>query len=418
MLLELVVLVILILLSAFFSGSEIALFSLSDIKLKKMLKARRRGARTLKKLKSRPHRLLVTILIGNNVVNIGAAALATVVATRALGSSGIGVAIGVMTLLILVFGEITPKSLFHQKAERMSLLVAQPIYILSYVLYPVIVFLELINRGILRIGRVKRIEDEITEEEIMAALSLGAEAGVIERDEEEMIENIIDFGDSTIKEVMTPMRHVVSMSSSKKLMDVITKILETKYSRIPVYRKNINNIIGIVNLRSILKYVKRKDFDTPVEKLVYPVIYVRENDKLDDVFDSLKENATHMAIVLDRNKKVKGIVTMEDLLEEIVGEIYDESDIKRVRIHFIDRKTAIVSGDTFIKDLQEKIGVPLRGKTFTISDVVSARFNNRPKKGQKLELKNFILTVVDVDKTNPAKIKRIKIVKKRGKIRK
>ena len=136
------------------------------------------------------------------------------------------------------------------------------------------------------------------------------------------------------------------------------------------------------------------------------------------MFDSLKENATHMAVVLGKNKKVRGIVTMEDLLEEIVGEIYDESDIKRVRIHFLDRKTAMVSGDTFIKDLQEKIGVPLRGKTFTISDVVSSRFNNMPKKGQRMELKNFTLTVMEVDKTNPAKIKRVKVVKKRGKIRK
>jgi CBS domain containing-hemolysin-like protein len=418
MLLELIVLVILIVLSAFFSGSEIALFSLSNIKLKKLLKARKRGARTLKKLKARPHRLLVTILIGNNIVNIGAASLATLVITEAFGSSGIGIAIGIMTFLILVFGEITPKSFFHQKAEKMSLLVARPLYVLSYILYPVIVFLEFINRGILRIGRVKKAKDEITEEEIMAALSLGAEAGVIEKEEEEMIENIIDFGDSTIKEVMTPIRQVATISSDKKLMHVITKILETKYSRIPVYRKNLNNIIGIVNLRSILKYVKRKDFDTPVEKLIYPVIHVRENDKLDDVFDSLKENATHMAIVLGRDKKVKGIVTMEDLLEEIVGEIYDESDIKRVRIHFINKKTAMVSGGIFIKDLQEKIGIPLKGKTFTISDVVSARFNNRPKRGRKIELKNFILTVMEVDRTTPSKIKRIKIVKKRGKIRK
>lgn len=418
MLLELIILAILIALSAFFSGSEIALFSLSNIKLKKLLKARKKGAGTLKKLKARPHRLLVTILICNNVVNIGAAALATVLATDAFGSSGLGIAIGVITVLILVFGEITPKSLFHQKAERMSLLVARPLYVLSYILYPVIVFLEFINRGILRIGGVKKAKDEITEEEIMAALSLGAEAGVIERDEEEMIENIIDFGDSMVKEVMTPIKQVATIRSDKKLMHVITKILETKYSRIPVYRKNLNNIIGTVNLRSILKYVKRKEFDTPVEKLIYPVIHVRENDKLDDVLDTLKENATHMAIVLDRDKKVKGIVTMEDLLEEIVGDIYDESDIKRVRIHFLNRKTAMVSGNMFIKDLQEEIGIPLRGKTFTISDVVSARFNNRPRKGRKMELKNFILIVMEVDKRNPAKIKRIKIVKKRGKIRK
>ncbi len=418
MLLEIAILVILIILSAFFSGTEIALFSLSDVKVKKLIKARKKGAKTLKKLKSRPHRLLVTILIGNNIVNIGAASLATVVATNTFGSSGMGIATGIMTFLILVFGEIAPKSFFHQKAESMSLLVAKPIYILSYVLYPIIVFLDLISRGIMRIAGVKRIKDEITEEEVMAALSLGAEAGVIERDEEEMIENIIDFGDNRVRDVMTPIKKTVTMSSDKKLMHVITKILETRYSRIPVYRKNINNIIGIVNLRSIMKHVKRKDFDVSVDRLVYPVIFVKEDDMLDDVLDLLKENATHMAIVLDKKRKVKGVVTMEDLLEEIVGEIYDESDIKRVKIHFIDRKTAIVNGNTLIKELQEEIGIPLKGRGFSISDVVSARFNQKPKKGQKIELKNFVLTVLSVSKNNPAKINRIKIVKKRGKIKK
>jgi len=417
MLIELLVLVILVALSAFFSGSEIALFSLSNIKVKKLLKAKKKGAKTLKKLKSEPHRLLATILICNNLVNIGAASLAAVITTKTFGSSGLGIAVGVMTLIILIFGESFPKNLFHQKAETMSLIVARPLCILSYILYPLILSIELINRCLLKICGVKKTKDEITEEEIMAALSLGAETGVIERDEEEMIENIIDFGDSIVKEVMTPVKKVVTISSDKNLMDVITKILETKYSRIPVYKGKKNNIIGIVNLRSILKYVKRKEFDTPMEKLIYPVIFVKENDKLDAVFDSLKENATHMAIVKSK-KKVVGIVTMEDLLEEIVGEIYDESDIKRHRIHFLDRRTAMVSGDTFIKDLQEKIGVPLKGKTFTISDVVSSRFNNAPKKGQRIELKNFILTVAEVDKVNPAKIKRVKVVKKHGKIRK
>lgn len=416
--LEILALIALIALSGFFSGAEIALFSLSNIKVRKLVKARRRGAKTLRKLKSNPHRMLVTILIGNNIANIGAAALATVVATQSFGSVGLGIATGIVTFLILIFGEIVPKSFFHQNRERMSLVVAQPIYVLSYIMYPVIAVVELISKGILRLGGVRKPRDEITEEEIIAALSLGAEAGVIERDESEMMQNVIDFGDSTVEEVMTPMKRMVSISSNNNLMDVIAKMLETKYSRIPVYRKRPRKIVGVVNLRSILPHIKSKNFDIIVEEVMDPVIFVGENEMLDDVFDKLREHSAHMAVVLDKQKRVKGIVTMEDLLEEIVGEIYDESDRKRVRVHFMDRKTAIVNGDMLVTDLQEKIGIPLRGKFATISDLLSARFEGRPRKGRGIKLKNFTLTVMDVDKDDQAKIKRIKIVKRRGKIRK
>jgi len=416
--LEILALIALIALSGFFSGAEIALFSLSNIKVRKLVKAKRRGAKTLRKLKSNPHRMLVTILIGNNIANIGAAALATVVATQSFGSVGLGIATGIVTFLILIFGEIVPKSFFHQNRERMSLVVAQPIYVLSYIMYPVIAVVEFISKGILRLGGVRKPRDEITEEEIIAALSLGAEAGAIDRDESEMMQNVIDFGDSTVEEVMTPVKRMVSISSNNNLMDVIAKMLETKYSRIPVYRKRPRKIVGVVNLRSILPHIKSKNFGIIVEEVMDPVIFVGENEMLDDVFDKLREHSAHMAVVLDKQKRVKGIVTMEDLLEEIVGEIYDESDRKRVRVHFMDRKTAIVNGDMLVTDLQEKIGIPLRGKSATISDLLSARFDGRPRKGRGIKLKNFTLTVMDVDKDDQAKIKRIKIVKRRGKIRK
>ncbi len=413
---EILLLAILIALSALFSGSEIALFSLSNIKLRKLIRERKGGARTLKKLKGNPHRMLVTILIGNNVVNIGAAALATMLFTDMFGSSGIGMATGIMTFLILVFGEITPKSFFHQNAERMSLLVARPIYILTYVMYPVTIVIESISRGILRAGGMKRKRDDITEEELMAALSLSAEAGVIERDEEEMMQNVIDFADSTVKEAYRPIKSVVMVKSGKTLMDVITMMLETKYSRIPVYDRKEKRITGVVNLRGMLPYIKSKKLDAPVDDMIDPVIYVKENDMLDDVFDKMKMHSTHLAVVRDAKKNIKGIVTMEDLLEEIVGEIYDESDRKRVRLQHIDRKTAVVRGDMLVKELQEKIGIPLRGNFATISDLVSARFEGKPKKGGQVKLKNFTLTVLDVGRKDPSIIKRIKVVKRRGKI--
>ncbi len=417
MILEILVLAVLILLSGLFSGSEIALFSLSQIKVRKLLKERRGGAKTLKKLKQNPHRMLVTILIGNNVVNIGAAALATIIFTDMFGSTGIGMATGIMTFLVLVFGEITPKSFFHQNAERMSLLVARPIYILTYVLYPIIILVELMSRGILKMGGVKTKKDQITEEEIMAALSLAAEAGVIDRDEEEMMQNVIDFGESRVKEAYTPLSRLVSVEPHQSIMDVLTRMLQTKYSRIPVYDRKARKVVGVVNLRSILRYIKNKQFDVNVMDVLDPVVLVHEDDILDDAFEKLKEHSSHMAVVTDRKKRVRGIVTMEDLLEEIVGEIYDESDRKRVRVHHIDNKTAIVRGDMLVTELQEKIGIPLRGKFATVSDLLSARFDGRPKRGKSIKLKNFTLTIMDVDRKDPSVIKRIKIVKRRGKIK-
>ncbi len=411
-------LIILIALSAFFSGAEIALFSLSELKVKKLAKRRGRKAKALLKLKSDPHRLLVTILIGNNLVNILAASIATILFTDLFGSNGIGIATGVMTFLVLVFGEISPKTYFHQKAEKMSLLVARPILYLSFVIYPVIVFAEKISNVVLRIAGLGKKRDSMTEEELRAALSLGAKAGVIERDEEEMIHNIFEFGDTVVNEVMTSRKKIVALPSNMTLGDAISKMLEVKYSRIPVYRKNLDNIIGMLNIREILKYIKRKSFDMKIEGIVSRVLFVYENKNIDLLMDDFRESGTHMAIVIDKGRKVKGIVTLEDLLEEIVGEIYDEPDIKRHQMRFIDRKTAIVNGDTLIEELKGKMGVPLRSNGLTLSEMVSARFEGRPKKGSKIKMKNFTLTVMSLDDTDPSKIKRIKVVKRRGKIRK
>ncbi|MFH0956443.1 MAG: hemolysin family protein [Candidatus Aenigmatarchaeota archaeon] len=414
---ELPLLILLVALSAFFSGAEIALFSLSSIKVKKLIRMRKRGAGMVRKLKSDPHRMLATILVGNNVVNVAAAAIATAVATEAFGSSGLGIATGIMTLVLLVFGEVIPKSFCHQNAEKMALMVAHPLYLMSVILYPVIFVVENMGKGVLRLmGVKKRTKEDITEDELMAAISLGIDAGVIDKNEEEMMQNVIEFGEERVKTVMTPFRSMVYIEPGKELSDVLAKMLETKYSRMPVYDKAKRKVEGIINLRSILNYIKLRNFSVPVRYLIEPAIYVKENDSLEYAFEKLKINSAHMAVVTDGHKSVKGIVTMEDLLEEIVGEIYDESDRKRYDMRRIDRKTAVVNGEMAVKDIQRRIGIPLKGGFQTISELMSARFEGQPRKGDNLKLKNFILTVVLVDKDDPSKIKNIKIYKRRGKI--
>ncbi len=409
------VLIVLVALSGFFSGSEIALFSLSDIKVRKLVRQRRRGARILRKLKDEPHKLLVTILIGNNLVNIAAAALATLIFTEIFGSQGLGIATGIMTFLILVFGEITPKSFCHQNAEKVSLVIAGPLYVLTKILYPIVVFIEYLSLGMLRVFGTRKRKPKITEEEIHTALSMGTELGVIEKDEEEMIRNVFEFGDTVVSEIMVPRKKIAAIRSDMRLSDVLMKFLESRYSRIPVYKNSFDNMIGVIHIKDILKHLKRKQFDMEIEKIVSPVMFAREDRNLNLLMDDFRETGTHLAIVTDKKGDVKGLVTLEDLLEEIVGEIYDESDVKKTKLRLLDEKSIIVEAETPLKDITRVMGIEFKGKDLkTIADLIVKKLGRFPKEGDKIRMKNFRIIVKDADKD---RIKRIKIVKKRGKIK-
>lgn len=412
---EVVFLVILVALSGFFSGAEIAFFSLSDIKVRKLVRQRNRGAKLLRKLKEEPHKLLVTILIGNNLINIAAAALATIIFIDMFGSQGIGIATGVMTFIVLVFGEITPKTFCHQNAERVSLVLALPFYILTKILYPVVVFIEYLSLSILKIFGTRKKSPKITEEEIKTALRIGTEIGVIEKDEEEMIHNVFEFGDTVVSEVMIPKKKIVAIRSDMRLSDVLMKMLESRYSRIPVYKNSFDNMIGVIHIKGILKHLKRKQFDMEIEDLISPVMFVKENRNLDMLMDDFRERGIHMAIVTDEKGNVRGLVTLEDLLEEIVGEIYDESDVKKTKLRLFDEKSIIVEAETPLKDITRVMGIEFKEKDLkTIADLIVNKLGRFPKKGDDIRMKNFRIIVKSADKD---RIKRIKIVKKRGKIK-
>ena len=410
---EIMVFVILIALSAFFSGAEIALFSLGDIRVRKLVRQRRRGAKMLRKLKDNPHRLLVTILMCNNLANIAAAALATVTFTAMFGSGGIGIATGIMTFILLVFGEITPKSFCYHNAEKVSLIVAGPIYVLTKVLFPFVIIVEKLSLGMLRLFGHNRKRQRITEDDIKSALSMGAELGVIDEDEEEMIRNIFDFGDTRVSEVMMPRSKMVAIRSDRKLGDVLMKMLGTRYSRMPVYKGKFDNMIGVIHVKDILKHVRKKSFDMEIEGVISPVMFVDENKKLDDLMDDFRERGIHLAIVR-AGRKVKGLVTFEDLLEEIVGEIYDESDVKDSKLRQMDEKSVIVDAGASISEIRKATGIDFGQKNLkTISELFVSKTGRMPRKGDFLMLNNFRIIVKDADSH---KIKRVKIVKKKGKI--
>ncbi|MBW2989533.1 hemolysin family protein [Candidatus Woesearchaeota archaeon] len=319
--------------SAFFSSSETALVSMSRLRVRHMIKHRKRGAKALRKLKDNPRRMLITILIGNNLANVTASALATWIAMDIFKGNAISYAIGIMTFLILVFGEITPKSFASYHNKRFSLFVAEPIWILSMILYPfVIVFGSITTFLLWAFGFEKKKKPVVTEAEIKTIVEMGEDVGAIKKTEEALIKNVFRFDDVSVEDIMTPRDKVFSRDCEEKLKDAISVILRKHYTRIPVYRKNPDNIMGMVSTRSILRCFANRKTNIPLRRIMRPTFYIYGKSKLDLLLKQFLSKNVHMAVVIDEEHKVQGIVTLEDALEELVGEITDEKEIEALKI--------------------------------------------------------------------------------------
>ncbi|MBT4850233.1 HlyC/CorC family transporter [Candidatus Parcubacteria bacterium] len=315
------VLLILIALSAWFSGMEIAMFSMSSAQVKSMAMAKKSNAELLQKLLIKKQRLLVVILLGNNLVNIGAASLATVMATQKFGSAGAGIATGAMTLLILVFGEMYPKAYFEINAERLARLFSPMVYFLQIILFPIVYILE---KLLIWLTRGKNSQG-VSETEFKALSRLAVEEGVLEFEEHEMIMNILEFDDKEIKEIMIPRYKMVVLNDDAEVDQVSYFMAQEGFSRYPVYHNQKDNIVGYVHVLDIMEVLNSDNREDSLEKHVHPILKIKEDDKINNVFNKMRRKRTHMAIVI-RNDELVGLVTMEDLLEEIVGDIEDEND--------------------------------------------------------------------------------------------
>jgi len=326
-------LIILLFLSAFFSSSETALVSMSRLRVRHLVNQKKPGAEALKKLKDDPKRLLITILIGNNLVNVSASALATLVAMDIFESNAVSYAIGIMTFLILVFGEITPKTFATYHNRRFSLLVARPIYLLSIVLYPLVVIFDSVALFFMGIfGWERKKKPIVTEAEIKSIVELGEDIGAIKKIEEALIKNVFKFDDVEVEDIMTPENKIFSLDAEKKLRDVIPLILKKHHTRIPIYRESPENIMGVINTNDILRCYANRKTNVPLRKIMRRVFYILDKGKLDVLLKQFLSKKMHMAVVVDENCKLKGIVTLEDVLEELVGEITDEKEIEALKI--------------------------------------------------------------------------------------
>jgi putative hemolysin len=394
-----IILLIFLFLSAFFSSVETAFISLSDIRIQHLIEQERRGIRRVKKLKDNNQRLLITILIGNNVVNIAASSIATSIAIQSLESHAIGIAVGIMTILILIFGEIVPKNIAMAKNEPLAIVSAPILLALQYILFPIIKVLELFTVFLSKPFESEHSEPIITEEEIKNVVSLGEEVGEVEEDERIMIHNIFRFSDLRADEIMIDRTRAFSMDSKTEVAQAAAEIVSKGYSRIPVYEEKPDSIIGILYARDILEAILAGQHKGTVEELVRPAMFIPESMLLDDLLTEFQKEKVHIALVTDEHGGISGLITIEDLLEEIVGEIYDESDNEEIMIRKIDDRKSVVKGDTEIEEVNRELQLNLSetGDYETISGFILSKLRFIPAVGEELQIADAVIRVIKAD---------------------
>jgi CBS domain containing-hemolysin-like protein len=360
-----------------------------------LYKESRRGSRVLFLLKKDPSRMLITILIGNNVVNIAASAMATVIATDYFGDSGPGIAVGVLTILILIFGEITPKSLATRFSERISLFIAPVIYGFMRLIYPLVWLFQLFTNWVQ--SSTRAIEDPlVTESEVITLIEHGEEEGVIDTGEREMIERIFNFNDLKAEDVMTPRRQVFRLDGRRTLKEVLPEILEQNYSRIPLYAEDPDEIVSLVFLRDLINVIASGKLDQPVVELGQEPLFTPANTPIDELIRTLRSKSLHLAIVVDEHGAMVGVVSLEDLLEELVGEIYDETVVKPDDLMELDESRILVKGTAELRIVEEFFGLDIPGKpTDTINRWLLEHTERIPAKDETFELDGLLIRVQD-----------------------
>lgn len=405
---QIIILIVLIIFSALFSGIETALMAISKVKVNSLVEQKKKGALALKRVKEKTSKMIITILIGNNVVNIAAAAFATVVFMELFGSKGVGIATGVMTFMILVFGEITPKTFAAQNAEKVSLFIAGPLEILMNILNPIVWFFERITGFVTKLSGVKN-EKEVSEEELKSFLVMGRKEGVLEKDEAEMMHNILDFKDTKVVEVMTHEDEIEMIDGDKYIKDVLEFIVKSPFSKYPVYLKERDNVIGVIDVDEILRALYEKKISKKIKFLVKEILFVPESKDVDDLLGELDKRNEKVALVVNEYEDVIGLVSVEDILEEIVGDVFDKSRRRSSYLTKIGDNVFRTKAKIPLEELNKILGVKLESKTSnTLGGFIQDRLEKIPKKGEKIKFRKLIF---EVEKVTNKGIELVKIRK-------
>lgn len=404
---EPLLLIILILLSGFFSASETALLSLSKIRLKHMVKENVKNAKNIEKLLENPNKLLGTILIGNNAVNIGASALATALAIRLLPNGGVGISTVVMTIAILIFGEVTPKNLAIQNSEKVAVTISPVIHFLVKIFSPLVFVLTKITNVFLKMLGVKDQTKKpfITEEELKTLVDVSSKEGVLENEEKEMIYNIFEFGDLRVADVMVQRMDIKAVSVDDSYDEVLQTFKKEKFSRLLVFEETIDNIVGVLYAKDIFFADKEKK-SFKLKEYIRPPFNTFEFIKISDFFKQMQTNRVHMATVLDEYGGVAGIITMEDIVESIFGDINDEYDETEEEIEVIKEDEYVVNGGAKISDLNDLLGINLESEDFeSVGGFIIGEIGRLPKTGEIIEYDNIKFIMEKVDKNRIKKIR-------------
>lgn len=396
---QLVLVAFLLVLSAFTAASETAIISITPAQVRTLVESKKRGAGYLAKLKQAHHKTLITILLLNSFLNIAASAITTVAFTRIFGDAGIGIATGVLTAVILIFGEIIPKSLATTYAKILGPLFAPTLYVTGLILTPIIVVLDFLVNLMLRIlGAQHHIQ--VTDEELIAMASIGAEEGSIDAHEFELIENVLEFNDIKVGDIATPRVHMDALPEEHHLDNAADFMVNHSHTRIPIYRDNIDNIVGILPIKELLRALHEEEHPEKLSirqiNLLTP-LKVPDTMHVKDLFREFKKKRQHMAIVLDEYGGTEGLVTMEDLLEELVGDIEDEMDAVESNIKELGKGHYELSGRTELDDIADLTKLEFEHPEYkTVSFLIIDELGQLPREGQSIVLDGWQFTVTQM----------------------
>ncbi|BAK80593.1 hemolysin family protein [Candidatus Arthromitus sp. SFB-rat-Yit] len=406
-----VFLVFLVLLSALFSAAETAIISINKIRIKQFVEDGIKGAREIQEWVEDPSKILSTILICNNVVNILASSISTIIFMDVLSEFGIGfatfVSTLVLTIILLIFGEITPKTIAVLKAEKLALVLWKPLKIVLLLLNPIVFIFSKISKIIMIIFGIKKEEGQIniTEEDIKSMVNFSQEEGVLEVEEKKLIYNVFEFGDLKAKDVMIPRVDMVTLSIDSTYEEIVSTFKTERFSRVPVFKDNIDNIIGLINIKDL--FFIEKDEDFKIDKYIRNIYSSYEYKKIRDLFNEMKKNRNHMSVIIDEYGGTVGIVTIEDLIEEIVGDIEDEYDeIIDKEIQVINDKEYLIVGTLKIDTLEDMLGIEIESEFETIGGYIIEKLGKFPENGEFVDINGISFVVENIGKN---RIKRLRV---------
>lgn len=407
---HLILIIMLILIAAIFSAAEIAFASLSQAKVRSFQDDGRFASKALIHLKSHSEQLLITILLGNNLATILVGAMATIWGMETFGNAAIGIITGALTIVTLIVGEIIPKIFAQKHAETFARIFAYPILWLTYVLWPILWLMEKFVHGLVKVFKIKSSMQSVSEEELLALVEIGTKEGVIAEHEQDLIENVLKFTDTTVEEIMTLRKNIQVLAASTTISDAVTFFLAHCYSRVPVYEGNLDNIVGIVNVHDILRLTTQPGARKTLADMQFShVITVPKTESINKLFKKFQRRKQHMGIVVDEFGGTVGLVTLEDILEEIVGDIVDEQDREFKKVYKIEKNKWEAFGESSIDEINAALKIELDYPGHqSISLLILEQLHRFPKQGEKVLFENII---IEIKSMSQKKIERVIIEK-------